>query len=160
MPVFGANLNVIGNKLDDEFGVSIYSELYLAEKHIHSKCEIYPLLADPVLLTKAAGAWAAFPTPTEIVPVNTILVPFDIHWVNISNISADGNYVIQLYSGNPGSEIVIATIDFARNAVLSQEGAQPCQTIVLPANTRISAAISSGNAAADNCRAKIKYHVY
>lgn len=160
MPIFGANLNVIGNKLQDESFNTIFGILHGLDEHFHSKSEVYPELSDPIQLQKASGAWAAYPTPTEIIPASAIGDTFDIHWISISGISANGDYTLKLYSGAALSEVEIATIDFTRNAVQSQEGAQPNQDIIVPANTRISAAISDGNAGQDTCKVKVRFHRY
>ena len=160
MPIFGSNLNVIGNKLQQENQNTLYAIAHILNEHFHSESLVYPELANPIVVQKAAGAWAAYPTPTEIIPINTYNFIFDIHWVSISAISANGDYTLKLYSGAPASEIAIGVVDFARNAVQSQEGAQPHQDIIVPANTRISAALSSGNAAQDTCAVKLRGHPY
>lgn len=153
--------DVIGNKLDDESGNSIYALLYLIGKHIHSKAGLYPLGTGGVTITKDAGAWAAVPgTKTQIIPVNTITSPFDIHWLSISAISANGEYEIYLYSGLAGFEVEIAVIPATRSAVQSQEGSAFCMTPLVEANTRISAALRGSPAGAENLVVKIGYHIY
>jgi hypothetical protein len=152
--------HVIGNKLDDESGNSLYSKNYLEETHIHNNIFLFPELADCIELTKASGIWADFPTPTEIIPANAVTAPFDLHFMNISEISADGQYVIALYKGAPGSEERIGIFGAARTAVLSQEGSRNIITPVIPANTRISAALSSENSAQNTLCLKLEGHPY
>lgn len=135
-------------------------KLDVMEEHFHGQALVYPVLANPVTLTKAAGAWAAYPTPTEVIPANTVTEDFDIHFVTVSAISANGAYMLAIYEGAGGSETLIAEMDFYRNAVQSQEGASPVITRILAKNTRISMAISSGNAAQDTAQVKARYHVY
>jgi len=137
-----------------------WDKLDVLDEHFHSLSQVYPHLANPVQLQKAAGAWAAFPAPTEIIPVNTVAADFDIHFISVSTISANGSYLLALYMGAALSEVLIGEFDFYRNAVQSQEGSQPFQTIIIPANTRISASISSSNAAQDTCFIKLRFHVY
>lgn len=137
-----------------------WDKLDVIEKHIHGSAMVYPQLAAPITLTKAAGAWAAYPTPTEIIPANTIISDFDIHWISIANISATGNYMLRLYTGAAGSEVFLCELDFYRTAVNAVIGSQPGLSPIIKKNTRISAAISSGNAAADTADIKLRYHTY
>jgi hypothetical protein len=153
-------VDVIGNKTDTHDGTSLYSLSDILNDHVHKGSKVYPTLAAPTPLAKAAGAWAAFPTPTQIIPASTISLPFDIHWVNISSISANGDFELKLYKGAALSEVEIAHIAFSRTAVQSQEGAQPIQMPIQVADERISAAISSSNAAADTVAVKLYYHEY
>lgn len=153
--------DVIGNKLDTHVGDSIYALLILIEEHLHYTPMVYPLLADPVTLAKAvAAAWAAFPTPTEIIPAGTITKDFDLHNANVSRISAAGDYVFALYSGDAGSEVLIGVKPVSRSAINAQEGQIILGSILIPANTRISGAVSSGNAALDEIDIKLEYHTY
>lgn len=158
--VVDAIQSLIGAVGDIETVSSLFGKLSLLTQHTHSAINCYPLLANPVPVAKAAGAWAAMGVPTEIVPVNTIAAPFDIHAVQVSGISAVGDYVLNLYKGVNPSEILIASIPFSRSAAASQEGAVPCLTALQVANARISAALSSGNAAADTVSIKLQYHTY
>jgi hypothetical protein len=120
---------------------------------------VYPTLAPAVTLTKAAGAWAAFPAPIEVVPASSITEDFDVHFVAVSNVSANGDYEICLYSGAALSEVLIGCAAFQRTANKDHANLK-IQTPIIPANTRISAAITSGNAAADTADIKIEYHLY
>lgn len=137
-----------------------YDILHILEEHFHSQPFLYPLLAGSVTLTKAANVWEPYPTPTEIIPVNTITDDFDIHFLNVSAISANGEYVIALYKGAAMSEVLIGEYGAVRNAVQSQEGSRPIITELLDANTRISAAISSSNAGQDTVNIKVEGHTY
>ena len=152
--------DVIGNKTDTHNGTSIYGKATKLDEHFHNEVFLYPSLAGSVTLTKAAGAWAACPTPTEIIPVNTITEDFDLHFMNVSGISANGEYSICLYQGLAGAETLLGVYGAVRNAVQSQEGTRPIITPFIPANSRISAAISSENAAADTLNIKVEGHTY
>lgn len=153
------SIDVIGSKLDTHDGNSLYALTHTLEEHAHKEQRVYPRLANPITLTKALGVWAAFPTPTEIVPASTITEALDIHFVTISNISANGAYDLELYMGAALSEVFIGAVTFVRTANKDQ-AALTEQTIIVPANTRISAAISSSNASADTADIKIEYHTY
>ena len=128
-------------------------------QHVHNPCRVYPTRVDPVLITAANGAWAAFPAPTEIIPANTITTAYDIHWAIVSNLSETDYYEMKIYGGAGGSEAEIAHIAFSKTAVFIQEGNLPVQVPRIAANTRISAAISCGTALA-TCRVKFYYHEY
>lgn len=128
--------------------------------HIHSPAQLYPVLADPITVTASTNAWTDYGSWVEIIPANTITSAFDIHWVDIFDISANWNYVLQLGKWAIGSEEVIGTIWFWRNAVQSQEWQSPIQVSPVPANTRIVARLSSSNSAADTCDVKVYYHTY
>lgn len=152
--------SVVGTNADTSSDNTISGKLAEIFEHMHSSSQIYPKLADPVLITKAGGAWAAYGTPTEVVPVDTITVEFDLHWVVVSDISANGFYTATIYKGLAGSEIAIAEIAANRNAVQSQEGSIPIATAPIPANTRISVALSSSNAGADTVNVRLMYHLH
>ena len=138
----------------------VLDKLEIIEDHLHKPTLTYPLLAGSVQLVKDGGAWAALPAPTEVIPAATVSDIFDIHWISISAISANGEYIIALYSGAGGSEVLIAQVPVTRNAVQSQEGSVQVITPRMAAGTRISAALSSGNAVADTVNIKVSYHEY
>ena len=102
VPAVGSTANVflkdvIGQKGDVESGNSLYSRIYSAERHIHSYQWVYPDMATAVALTADVGLW----TPgalTTIMPANTQILPFDIHWVHISAMSVDDEYELILYA--------------------------------------------------------------
>jgi len=158
--------DVMGSKEDDEDGNSVYSYLYIINKHFHSIGMVYPLLADPVTLQKQSGIWAAFnTTTTEIIPANTVTVPFDLHFANVTNLSATGNYLIAFYYGAIGAEVLCGYSVATRTAVGGTEGSCPIISGLatgkpIPANSRISAALSSGNNAQDTLQIKVQYHGY
>lgn len=151
---------VVGNKTDDEAGTSLMSRLYIISQHIHSAAKLYPTLANATTITKVnATAWGLGALPTQIIPAGTILVPFDIHFINIGTISGNDEYEVHLFKGAAASEIEIARVSFDRTATLS-EGSCPCQTELLPANTRISAKLTSANNSSRNITVKLYYHEY
>ena len=153
--------DVIGNKTDTHDGNSMASHSHIFNEHFHSPVFIKPNLAGSITLTSDAGTWAAMnATKTEIIPAGGVTSIFDIHFMDISDISANGEYQIELYKGGIGAEISIGNFGTGRNAVQSQEGARPIITEMLPANTRISAALSSSNAGANTLMIKLEGHMY
>ncbi len=151
---------VVGTNADAHDVNTLSGKSHMLQEHTHGVAMIHPELADPISLQKASNEWAAYGTPTEIVAAGVITNDFDLHFGIVSAISANGDYTIEIYQGAAQSETVIAHISVARNAVQSQEGAIPIITPLLPANTRISAALSSGNAGQDTLEIKLMYHVY
>lgn len=105
--------------------------------------------------TYVAEEFAGTETATDVIPDD-----FDIHYLNISALSANGDYEIIIFSGDAGSEVEIARIAATRNAVFSQEGSKSCQSPIIDAETRISAALVGSNAAANTCAIKFEYHTY
>ncbi len=151
---------VVGTTADAHDGDTLSAKSHLLKEHTHSVAMIHPELVDPIQLQKASGAWAAYGTPTEIVAAGAITDDFDLHFGIVSAIGANGDYTIEIYQGAALSEVQIAHIAVSRNAVQSQEGAIPIITPLILANTRISAALSSGNAGQDTLELKLMYHVY
>ena len=129
--------------------------------HIHEGAQLYPEISDPVTITAINTAYNALTSISEIMSGGDAPgVLFDVHWAIISNISANGDYILRLFEGAAGSEVEIATIGFVRNAVQSQEGSIPVQTKRVAASTRISGALSSSNALGDTADVKLMFHEY
>ena len=135
---------VTGTNADNHDVNTLSGKSHMLQEHTHSVAMIHPELVDPISLQKAAGVWAAYGTPTEIVAAGAIAEDFDLHFGIISAISANGDYTLEIYQGPALSEVQIAHIAVSRNAAQSQEGAIPIITPLISADTRISAALSSG----------------
>jgi len=119
---------------------------HYAFHHQHSVQFCRPTGAAAVTITGGAGAWnlGAY---AELVAVNNITEPFDIHWGILHNPSANVQYEIVLYAATTE----IARLRFQRvNAVLSSILC-PVMTPILAANTQIQAKImdDTGGATAD-----------
>ena len=71
-------LELIGAVDDVPFSESIFGNLNAIYKHVHSPAMCYPTLAAGKTINGGAGAWQ-LGTVTELIPANTITVPFDIH---------------------------------------------------------------------------------
>lgn len=129
--------------------------------HIHGASFCYPNYANPVLIQAGAGAWNLTGTITEIIPANTIVKAFDLHWINISDISGNGYLKIDFFSGALGAEVLIpGGVKAFRNAVFNQEGPKRIQVPQQPANTRISARLSDSTAGQLTCNIDFEGHVY
>jgi hypothetical protein len=151
--------DVVGNKTDTGAGDSIYSLLHIAEEHDHSASKVYPTLANTPDIDTPASIWTLGGF-VEIVPANTITSIFDIHHINIEEVSTTGVYEVVLYSGLASSEVEIGRVRFAKTTNLAAVSSQPFQTIRLPANTRISAKSASSNSSSDTVGISIFYHTY
>lgn len=128
--------------------------------HVHGASFVLPKYASPVLLTSAAGAWATTGNIIEIIPANTVIKDFDLHWCSISEISADLFGIIDIYSGAVGQEVLIGAVDVSRTVSQSRENAMPVQIPQQLANTRISCKFSDSTTSARTVRVKFYGHVY
>jgi hypothetical protein len=152
--------DVIGNKLDASYsgGDSVYALIHTAEEHSHSQQYVYPTVANPVVLTaiNGVGSWSAGAWVQVVPAVGGITSPFDIHHLDISSISANEDFQIDIANGTT----VIASITFTRGGVQSQSVSRPVQMTVQPANSQIQARLYSGADNGETCGIKIWYHTY
>lgn len=151
---------LIGSTTDDETIDSIYGALYILKKHAHGETFLYPSGADALQITKASGIWAAFPTPTQIIAANAVTSPFDLHFIHITGISANGEYEVGIYEGAPGAETLRHLWPASRTSIQSQEGSNSTMTLYFAANTRISVALRGSPNAQESLRIKVVGHKY
>ena len=139
---------------------TILAHLNTLYEHAHGEAFVYPSLADNVQLTSAATAWASTGNKIEVIPVNTLAKAFDIHFINISNISANSQFQIDIFSGLAGAEVKIGSTRGARTAVQSFNGEKRIQIPQQPANTRISARLSDSTAGTITASISFEGHFY
>ena len=151
--------DVIGNKTDTHSGNSVYSLLKLNDEHIHKGQQCYPSLGDAITVTADASGWTYGPY-VEIIPASTITDYFDIHFVNITQISAVDEYQLDIATGGAGSEVSQACVSFERSTNFSQEGSQSIQTPVLAANSRVAVRLACKSTNARTVNIKLEYHTY
>ena len=149
--------DVIGNKTDTHDGNSIYSKLEEAEEHIHSVAKCYPTLANGITVTGGVGAWALGNAAT-IVPASTITSDYDIHWVNLGTISAADTYELVLYACDTDTEA--GRLRFTRAAGVPSSSDVMFQSMLVPANCRITAKMASSSGGNDTAVVSIHYHTY
>lgn len=152
----------VGNRLAQNAGFidrSNHQYLDLMYQHIHQRARVYPDLDDNVVATSGAGAWA-LGSIVEIVPADTIASEYDVHFVNVSDMSSNDQFQLNLYSGGAGSEVEIGAIRFVRDTVFAQTGYIPIQIVPLPANTRLSAAIACAGGGSKTVDISVYYHQY
>ena len=150
-------LRAIGSKIDPVTGDTVCARVHAINDHIHSPSKVYPTLAAGVTVTADAASWT-LGSFTEVVPADTIASVFDIHWVSLEGISANGVYELVLYYGD--TDIECGRDRFTKNANLDSTLNVPMQTPLIPANSKIRAKLASDNAVADTVDISLFYHVY
>jgi len=159
-----ANMSdVIGNKTDTVNGNSImgYSKSIdgtteRSDEHNHKEAKCYPSLADGVLITGGVAAWT-LGNAVVLVPINTITMPFDIHYLEVEVASANDIYEIVLYSDAGTTEIGRVRTSKQSNQTGATSARFQCP--VQPANTGIWAKLAS-KSGGNNLTLSIFYHEY
>lgn len=132
----------------------------ILHEHIHSRQKTKPTLADSLILTGGATAWA-LGNKVEIFAADEVLYPFDIHWIDIGSVSAIGDvYEIELYSGLAGFEVEIGQCRAYRQANQSGAAPSPMMTSMMPAGTRITAACANTTGGNETIAISVFYHEY
>lgn len=137
---------------------------HLTYEHLHSGCSVYPTLGAggagwiagaPLATAAAAGTFGAL---VDLIPVATILLPFDIHYINIEVLGA--NAVYELVLGRDAAATEIARVRFTRVAAQEAANGVPIITKIMPANTRIQAMVACSVAGPINIEITALYHTY
>lgn len=163
--------DAIGNKTDfvtvpySSGDNSILAFLRTGYHHVHGQSFAYPTTAGSVTLTAGAGAWGTGGSIIEIIPANTLNVSaFDLHWVNVINHSANGEYYLEIYKGLAASEVLIGAVrswrDSAFLAGTIANTQQPLQIPQQAVNERISGKLYSSGAGADTLDVSLYGHYY
>ena len=132
------------------------NEAIRLNEHVHNEAEVYPSLADGVLVAGGAGVWelGAF---VEIVPASTITNWFDIHGIIIEDMSATDVYEIVLYHG--AGDTFAGRTKVVKSANQDTVQFASFMTKVIPANDRIRAKLASASGG-DDATISIFYHQY
>lgn len=142
-------------------GNSILAHLNTLYDHVHGQSFSYPKLANSVTLTAGSGAWDNTGAIIEVIPAAVLTTSaFDLHWINVYNISANGEGCVQIYKGGVGSEVEICSVKINRSAVQSQEGPKRIQIPQQVTGTRISCRLSDSTAGALTCGVSFEGHYY
>lgn len=140
---------------------SILAHLNTAYWHFHGQSFAYPNHADSVLLTAGTGAWDLTGSITEVIPAGALNIgSFDLHFVNISAISANGEIQIDIFRGGIGSEVQIGETRSQRNTNQARENANVIQIPQQIANERISCRLSDGTVGALTTNVSFEGHYY
>lgn len=147
------------------FGINpIIAHLNTNYYHIHGKPFIHPNKADPVTLQSASGAWATTGTITTIASETALtLSSFDIHWINISDISGNAHFVIDLYAyypTDPSTPVLIGSTRGWRSSNFISEGAKRIQIPQMPAGTKISGKLSDSTSGQITVAVSLEGHYY
>jgi len=157
----------VGNK-NDFIGVpynfgdnSILAHLNTTYYHVHGQAFVYPTLANNVTLTAGSGVWDNTGAITEVIPANALSVAaFDLHWIEISNISGIGTIEIEIFKGASGSEVKIGSARANRTTNQARNGPQAIQIPQQVVNERISCRLSDSTAGALTCEVSFAGHYY
>ncbi len=105
-----------------------------------------------------AGVYTAQTPPGDASETTTDIIPedFDIHYVSIEALSANGVYELVVYDDG----VECGRTRFTKNA--NQDGTMdiPIQTIIITAESVITAKLSTDNAAGDTATISVFYHLY
>ena len=153
-------VDVIGNKLDDESGTSLFSHAYTSLAHVHSIQKVYPTLAAGITIASGAGAWALTSTFAVVVPTNGITDPFDIHAIHIGDFSANTTYELILYSGANSAEVICGSARFTRNSNSNGGSVVQFMTPLIAANSQIKCKLACAAGSAATATFSIIYHTY
>ncbi len=135
-----------------------YDKSKVSDEHKHSASKVYPTGAGGAAVTSHADAWT-LGSFAEIIPINTVAEDFDIHWVNIEGVSADGVYEIVLYAATTEIGRMRFTATDIANATFLAE--RKMQTQIQLKNTQIQAKVMTDNAASEDIvTISLHYHTY
>ena len=145
----------------DGFAVDTVSgRLEQARQHVHNTARVYPTMAAgvPIEAGDTVGGWD-LGAVTQIIPATTIDAPYDLHWVNIENMTHNGIYELVLYAGDP--DVEIARVRFARTDNFTKREALFVESAVIAADARVRGAVACSDAGAGRIvTVSLGYHRY
>lgn len=140
---------------------TIMDHLNTSYYHIHGESFVYPSLADNITLTAGTGEWDNTGAITEIVPAGTLNTSaFDIHWIEVSEISAVGTVEIELFKGLSGSEVKIGSTRANRTTNQARNGPKRIQIPQQSPGERISVRLSDSTTGSLTCEVSLEGHFY
>ena len=90
-----------------------------------------------------------------------VQMPFDIHALQLGTLSNAATWVVRLYKGAANYEEVICTMRYVSTASATAGGTNQVHTPVMPAGTRISAAVATvAGGASRTAVISVNYHMY
>lgn len=141
------------NKILDHLNTSYY--------HVHGQAFVYPDHANAVQLTSGAGAWDITGALVPVIPKGAANVSsFDLHWINIADISAVAEVQVDIFAGDVGSEVRIGATRSQRNTNQSRENANRIQIPQQVVGTRISCRLSDSTAGFVTVKVSFEGHYY
>ncbi|RLB92829.1 MAG: hypothetical protein DRH26_05325 [Deltaproteobacteria bacterium] len=140
---------------------TILDHLNTSYYHVHGQSFVYPDHANSVTLTAGTGAWDLTGTIIEVVPAGTLIASsFDLHWMNISAISGNGEIQIDIFKGLGGSEVKVGATRSQRNTNQSRENANRIQIPQQESGERISCRLYDSTSGALTCAVSFEGHFY
>ena len=130
-------------------------------KHIHNPGYCIP--ADGTVRQVTSNATVnTFGAFIDVVPAGGIAVPFDIHWISITNIEDNGVYIVELHrlDGDGASEALLCQVPVSRNTNFVRGGEVFTQIPVQHAGARIGARMLRSIAGAKYIEFIAHYHDY
>ena len=151
-PIEGVAINSAGDMVVD----SLADRVQKIGAYFTEEARVYPSLLDGITVVSADVDWT-LGAITQIVPVNTVTVPYYIHAISLESCSKNAVFELVLYQSLADAEFArirfaVAGGFFGNYYVLSGP--------LVPANARIRAALacSTGTAAAATITMSLIYH--
>ena len=151
--------DVAGNKTDTLDGDALYAfSVLLRDTLIPTNgTQMYPDRAGLISVPNSSTKWVTSNTFITIITAGVVPNPFILDFACIDLIYPNEAYQLDLYSGNSGSEVLVASAYWANVGVWQQA---PIKTPIIPAGTRISAKFASSAPAMGYASYfKIGYHM-
>ena len=132
------------------------ASFHALDDHIHSPQRAMPSNSGPITIYKASGAWQ-FGSAYPVIVSGQILKPYDVHWVEITDVSENGDYCMELWAGAVSS----ATVVFSRSNPFTASHSKPCQTIIQRAKYGMDVRLAgSPTNSGSNVGIKFLFHEY
>lgn len=147
---------VVGNKTDSHLGTSLVASNCRVDKYLHQYPKVYPTLADGITVTSDGSDWV-LGAKTLIIPLSTVTQDYSIHAVDFENISANAVFEMHLFMSTGDTEI--GRVRFVQTAVMSALLNTWLNTAIVPANSRIRAALAS-KPGGRSVTISVRYHEY
>ena len=133
-------------------------------EHVHMPAKVYPTLAaDKVLTASDAGTWT-YGSLTAIIPAaDAPAVPYDVHWINISDMNTNGIYELELYYADNDAldnPVLVGSVRVTRNAGITSRDNVFTQGPVIPANKVLAGKVAHSTAALATVTFSVHYHEY
>ena len=152
--------DVIGARTDGHNTTTLAGQLHKLDEHFHMSAMVIPTLADGVVVTATSNDWTDLGAFAVVAATNAITSDFDIHFVNVEAVSANGIYELVLFAGADAAEVEIGRVRFGKTTNQDGPTSAPIITPLIPANTQIKAKLASDNAVADTVAISLEYHIY
>jgi len=158
--------DIIGNKDDWAIIDPRYASLIAYAKasyfHAHGDTIKFPLVSSGELFKTITSSATALThgAKVELIPANAVAVAFDIHWIEITAMSAQAEYEITVWAGASEAEQALTSVVVASSANFSREGSKAIMIPQQPANTRISVSIAKSSAGTGTMRVALEGHTY